>query len=287
MNQNLTEKIAVTWHPNIPKAEAVAEEIAGTLNLKGIPLPNIAKLNDPVFRRSLKKGEFDLVIALGGDGTMIRAGKLCAPGKIPVWGINMGSLGFLLETGPNDWREKLDSLIQGNYRIEKRMMLHAEIHPLNGKMQSHEVLNEVIVTRGTDIRPIHLSVRINGRNLAEYVADGLIAASATGSTAYAMAASGPILPPELRNILLLPVAPHLCFDRCLVLSEMDTVGIEVTSDVDTVFCPDGGNLTRLAKGDLVTVRASADSARFIRFEDEDAFYRKVTRNMQRNSAAGE
>lgn len=285
MSERKPERIVVAWHPNIPKAAPEAEKIADAIANRGLQRPDVARLNDSGFRSRLKEDRYDLVIALGGDGTMIRTGKLCARNRIPVMGINMGSVGFLIDTQANEWEQCLDHLLSGEWRCEKRMMLHAEVIQSGQRGVTSEVLNEVIVTRGNSIRPIHLSAEISGTPLTEYVADGLIIATATGSTAYAMAASGPVLQPEMRSMLLLPVAPHLCMDHSLVLPEEESIKVTVTGETDMVFCPDGTQVTHLNTGDSVIVRASENSVLFVRFEDKGAFYQKLTGYMQRNPAA--
>ena len=149
---------------------------------------------------------------------MLRAGHLGGPCNIPILGINMGHFGFLMEVRQPQWHDFLGRLLLGDFWLEKRMMLCAEQWRGDQKLGAWDVLNEVVVTRGQVVRPVQLTTSIDGRFLTTYVADGLIAATATGSTGYALAAGGPILPPELRNILLVPVAPHLSIDRAIVLA---------------------------------------------------------------------
>jgi NAD+ kinase len=143
-------------------------------------------------------------------------------------------------------------------------------------------LNEAAVSRGQVLRPVRLSVNVDGRLLTTYVADGLIAATPTGSTAYALAAGGPILPPELRNILIVPIAPHLSVDRSVVLSEGSSVSIHIQSD-NTVFSVDGQEAISLAADDHVEVRAAEYTAQFVRFGDPGYFYRNLTAHMTQNS----
>ena len=144
---------------------------------------------------------------------MLRAGHLAGPANVPLLGINMGRFGFLTEILTNQWNEILPRLLTGDYRLETRMMLRAEQWRGDERIGAWDVLNEVAVGRGLMMRPVRLTATVDGRFLTTYVADVLIAATPTGSTAYALAAGGPILPPELRNILLIPVAPHLSLDR--------------------------------------------------------------------------
>ena len=136
---------------------------------------------------------------------MLRAGHLCGPHNVPILGINMGRFGFLMEIRQDGWRASLERLLNGDFWFEKRMMLSAEQVRDNQVLGEWDVVNETVVSRGSYVRPVQMEVNVDNRFLATYVADGMIAFTPTGSTAYALAAGGPILPPELRTILLVPV----------------------------------------------------------------------------------
>jgi NAD+ kinase len=218
----------------------------------------------------------------GGDGSVLRAGHLTAASKVPILGVNLGKLGFLIQVEKEEWREYFDKLLNGEAWIENRMMLHAE-HVRSGEMLgSWDALNEVVVGRGQILRPIRISASVDGRHLTSYVADGLIAATATGSTAYALAAGGPILPPELRNILLVPIAPHLSVDRAVVLAEGSMVSIEINGE-NAVLSIDGQASIVLSEDDHVDVRAADVIVQFVRFGDPGYFYRNLTAHMNENS----
>ena len=279
----IPEKFGIAWHPQLPAAKTEAEKVAEFLRRHTGNAPEVSPLNDPQFRAKILAKRFDMVITLGGDGTMLRTGKLCAVPEIPVMGINMGHLGFIIETVSDSWKERVLKLLSGEYEVDRRMMLHAERHCGDERIREWEVLNDAVVGRGNEFRPVHLRVKINYSVLEEIVADGLIVSTATGSTAYAMAASGPILPPNMRNMLLVPIAPHLCLDRTLVLPEDAIVEIQVNGYVDCSFCPDGIASFPLERGDEIIVRASKYSAKFVRFEEESAFYSKFVRKMLRRS----
>ncbi len=210
--------IAVAAHPQVSDGLQEAIKIASFLKEHGFSA-QYGSLSDESLRKRVKQGEFDLFIALGGDGTMLRAGHLCGPLGIPILGINMGRFGFLMEIRQDEWGDILPQLLEGNYWFEKRMMLRAEQWRTGERLGAWHVLNEIVVSRGHIVRPVRLTAQVDGRLLTTYVADALIAATATGSTAYALAAGGPILPPELRNILLVAVAPHLSVDRAIVFPE--------------------------------------------------------------------
>lgn len=277
--------IAVAAHPRLPDATQEAIIIAEFLNESGLHA-EYGQLYDETLSERVKAGEFDLMIALGGDGTMLRAGHLCGPSQIPILGINLGSFGFLMEIRRNEWRSIMPRLMANDYWLENRMMLWAE-HIHDGQSIDHwEVVNEVVVSRGQFVRPIHLVTEVDGRFLTTYVADALIASTPTGSTAYALAAGGPILPPELRSILLVAVAPHLSIDRAIVLAEGSSVKITVHADHQAVLCVDGQIPVAMEDGDQVFVRTSEYNMLCVRFQDPGYFYRNLTPHMNRNPSAG-
>ena len=251
------------------------------LKEKGMEAP-FGSLYDENLRKQVRRGEFDMLIIAGGDGSVLRAGHLCAPSNVPILGVNLGTIGFLIQVEKEEWHEYFDKLLNGEAWIENRMMLHADHIRAGEALGSWDALNEVVVARSQSVRPIRLSALVDGRLLTSYVADGLIASSPTGSTAYALAAGGPILPPELRNILLVPIAPHLSVDRAVVLSEGSTVSMQVNGE-NAVLSVDGQPSIPLIENDQVDVCAADVTARFVRFGDPGYFYRNLTAHMNENS----
>jgi NAD+ kinase len=278
-------RIAIAAHPQINEAIREAVEIAAFLEERGIHTIHGLLYDDELRSRVIDR-EFDLLIALGGDGTMLRAGHICGPSEIPILGINLGRFGFLMEIRQEQWRKMLPRLLEGDYRLERRMMLRAEQWRANDCLGSWHVVNEAVVSRGEMLRPVHVDTYVDGRYLTTYVSDGVIMATPTGSTAYALAAGGPILPPELRNILLVPVAPHLSLDRAIVLAEGSSVRVSVHSDYPAVLSVDGQTPSVLADDDRVEIRASQHTVQFIRFQDPGYFYRNLTKHMNQNPSIG-
>jgi NAD+ kinase len=275
------KRIAIFGHQKLADTDKISTDIAAFLDEKGIETRRGYLYDETIYRR-VKLGEFDLLIALGGDGTMLRTGHLGGPSDVPVLGINLGRFGFLTEISRYDWREFLSRVIAGEFWLEKRMMLCAEQWRADSLLGKWDVLNEVVVSRGQIIRPVHITAHVDGRFLTTYVADALIAATPTGSTAYALAAGGPILPPELRNILLVPVAPHLSLDRAIVLAEGSSVSISVEVTHQAVFSIDGQVPVGLTDNDRVDVYASPHVVKFVRFQDPGYFYRNLTPHMSQN-----
>lgn len=271
----------ITAYPKMPEAFAEAEAMSAFLKEKGVDAP-FGSLYDSDLRKRVKEGQYDMLIAVGGDGSILRAGHLCAPSGVPILGVNLGRLGFLIQIERQEWREYFEKLLNGEAWIENRMMLHAKHIRSGESLSSANALNEVVVARGQNVRPVRLTASVDGRRLTSYAADGLIASTATGSTAYALAAGGPILPPELRNILLVPIAPHLSVDRAVVLSEGSSVNIVVNSE-NAVLSVDGQPPILLMEDDHVNVAVADVTAQFVRFGDPGYFYRNLTAHMNENS----
>jgi NAD+ kinase len=282
----LPRNIGIYTLPGVEEAEAIADSMIQYLDAAGVQTFVCTSRSDECLRRQIEEGSVDLMIALGGDGTMLRAGRLCAPHSVPVLGINLGHFGFLTEVERDGWQKMFPDLLEGNFRLEDRMMLHA-IHRRGGQELSEwQVLNELVVCRGQIVRPIRVHANMDGYQLAAYVADGLIAATPTGSTAYALAAGGPIMPPELRNILIIPIAPHLSVDRAIILPEGAHVTITALTSHEAVLSVDGQSPVTVLDGDEIEVEASSHAASFIRFQDPSYFYSHLTHYMEQNPVTG-
>jgi NAD+ kinase len=278
-------RIAVVAHPKLPVAITEAQAIVEFLGQYGLGSLAWGSIYDETIQQRVKNKEFDALIALGGDGTMLRAGHLCASIGLPILGINMGRFGFLTEVQRDQWRSMLPELLAGNYWLESRMTLRAEHWRADRFLGSYSVLNEVVVARGQVVRAIRLKACVDGYPLANYVADALIAATPTGSTAYALAAGGPVMPPELRNILIIPVAPHLSVDRAIILSEGTYVTITAYTDHQALLSVDGQSPEIMENGDVVRVESGDDVVKFVRFQDRGYFYRNITQYMEQNPSA--
>jgi NAD+ kinase len=262
-----------------------AQAIAAFLREQGLQASH-AYMHDETSKQDLQAGNYDLVIALGGDGTMLRAGHICAPLGIPLIGINHGNFGFLIELEAGEWRDHLPRLVSGEFWIEERMLLHVELWRGDKNIGTWHALNEAMLGRGRLVRPVHLAAQLDGRPLTTYVCDGLIIATPTGSTAYALAAGGPVLPPQLRNILLVPVAAHLSMDRAIVLSEGASVRVELRRGDEAVLSVDGQQSAEVQIGDYVSVRSSEHSLRFLRFQEPGYFYQRLLGIMDNNPSTG-
>jgi NAD+ kinase len=280
-------RFAIGYHPQA-EASTLSKtvEIMRKLEEEGLSIVRSAPLCDATLQNEISQKAYDVLIVLGGDGSMLRASHLCAPVDLPLLGINIGSFGFLTEVRDGLLDKAFRRLVEGDYHLEDRMMLRIE-HWREGQIvQTWDALNEMSVSRGFDVRPIILQANVDGYLLSKYVADGLLVATASGSTAYALAAGGPILPPELRNILVIPVAPHLSMDRAVVLSEHSYVEVSAHSLHQVVLSVDGQTPVLLEPDDRVKSYAGQNMVSFIRFEDSGYFYRNLALYMERNPSTG-
>lgn len=269
-------RVGVLAHPLRPQSFPVARQIAAYLDAQHVNgwVHTTWDESDVVAQVEAA----DLVVAIGGDGAMLRAARVCAPRGVPVLGINMGQLGFLTEIpGPDAWEEQLARVLAGEGWIEERMMINASLLRANTLVASGEALNDIVISRGVAPRMVWLETYIDGDWTTTYNADALVVATATGSTAYALACGGPILPPELRNILIVPVAPHLSMERPIVLAEGSTVEVVAAHDnmSEIVLTVDGINMGNVLPGDCIRVQASQHVTRFVRLRERHYFYRSL------------
>jgi len=273
--------IAIAVHPMNQEAYLLAEKIGVSLEEKGKNVL-LGKMDETDLREGISNGSQDLLIALGGDGTMLRAGHIAAISGTPILGVNLGSYGFLTEVQQDEWGSALDRVLAGDFRLEQRMMLQSTLLRDGKELGSWSALNDAVISRGETIRPIQLIIEINKRHLSTIVADAVIASTATGSTAYAMAAGGPILSPELRNVILVPVAPHLSIEQSLVLSEDVSIAVVVNTSHQSVMSIDGQPPVNLENEDRIEIKASDHAVTFIRFQDPGYFYRNLIPYMDKN-----
>jgi NAD+ kinase len=270
------KQVGILAHPQRPQTAPAAAQIQQSLQGSGLTTWLETNWEETTVREAVSQSQ--MVVAIGGDGAMLRAARVCAPYAVPVLGVNMGHLGFLTALNwPDGWENGLRTVQDGNYWIEARMMIQAQHIRAGEILATGDALNDVVVSRGVEARTVQLETYIDQGWATTYNADALIIATATGSTAYALAAGGPILPPELRNILLVPVAPHLSMDRPLVLSEGVTVEIFIPLDcrTETVLTVDGVLTSTLLPGDRVRIYASQHVSRFVRLGERNYFYRSL------------
>jgi NAD+ kinase len=266
------KRIGLLHHPKLPATQSLAETMARQSKAHGLAAWIGSTWDQEAVCAEIPN--LDLLVTLGGDGSILRAARMACGQGVPVLGVNMGRLGFLAELEPDEWAAALPRLTEGDYWLEERMMLYAEYHRRE-ECRGYEALNDVVVSRGSLARIVRLETHIDGSYLTTYAADGLIVSTATGSTAYALAVGGPVLPPQLKNILLIPIASHLSMDRAIVLSQGAVVKILVHTDHQAILTVDGQFEYELLDGDWVTVQAGPHLSRFVRMQDQTYFYRTL------------
>lgn len=264
------KRIGILHHPKLPATQPVAEQMAHRAEALGLTVWLGSTWDSEAVLSEV--AALDLLITLGGDGSLLRAARMASREGVPVLGVNMGRLGFLTEIEPAGWDAALARLVSGDFWIEDRMMLYAEYHRGDACRGQYKALNDVVVSRGSLARMVRLEAEIDGSDLTTYAADGLIVSTATGSTGYALATGGPILPPDLKNILLIPIAAHLSMSRAIVLPQGAKVRIQVHTDHQAILTVDGQFEYELLDGDWVSVQASRYASRFLRFQERTYFY---------------
>jgi len=270
---NPPRRIVVATHPLLTEAQTEAATLAAHLQSLGVPAELVTNLHDERLHAALAAGQFDLMIAMGGDGTMLRAGLQCAPYGVPVLGINLGHFGFLMEVQRDAWRESLPRLLAGDYWLEERMLLKVCQWRNNECLGKWQVLNEVVVCRGQYVRPLLLAALVDGYLLAQYMADGLIAATPTGSTAYALAGGGPIIHPGLEAVVLVPICPHTLTHRPIVVKADSVIEVVLNTEntTQTQITCDGQVSLAIEPGDRLVIRKKNRKVRLIHPINHDYF----------------
>ena len=270
------KNILLLHHPKLPHSFVLAQQWAKELESFGASTCLISAWDEPGIRQQAPDAQ--LAITLGGDGTILRAGRACAVARVPILGINLGRVGFLSEMLPAQFDAR--AIVKGAYWIEERMMLHATLLRGGTPRGSFEALNDVVVGRGKLARVIRLDTYIDGDYMKKFIADGAIVATATGSTAYCYATGGPILAPEVKTLVLIPISPYMSQLRTLVLPEGSCVKFRLETDHHAILTVDGQIDVDLEDGDEVTVQASEFIAQFARFQARTYFYRTLVERLR-------
>jgi NAD+ kinase len=223
--------------------------------------------------------ETRLLMVLGGDGTTLLAARLAAEAEVPIFGVNLGRVGFLSEAEPEAWRQKLADVLDGKCWLERRLMLEADVVRGESRLGRMIALNDVVVSRSAQVRMVRFQLYVDGHHVTTYSADGLIVATPTGSTAYSMAAGGPLLPPQLQNYLVIPVAPHLSFERPVVLHREAQVSIVVEMEHEAIASADGQEMVALASGDEVRICRHLRESLFARVDGPNYFYNRLMQHL--------
>lgn len=267
--------VGLVPHPDRASATELAKRAAERLAEEGIEVripgrdADVAGLAHLGVELAAFAPGLDVVVSLGGDGTMLRAVDLGYEAGVPVLGVNVGQLGYLTEVEPADLDAALARIVAGDYQVAERMVLEIDVESVGPARGRFFALNEAVLEKVHTGRLARLEVEVNGEPFTTYAADGVIVATPTGSTAYSFSARGPIVSPRHRCILLTPVSPHMLFDRSLVLDPEETLRFTVCDDRSVVLTADGRELGELASGDTVSCTGGERPARIVTFGPRD------------------
>lgn len=263
MNDNKIKKIGIIAKPTAENIKKILSDLLKWIEEKKLQAifdeEGSSVLDNKVATLNRKKvpSNVDLVIVLGGDGTILAIGSKAAESGTPVLGINLGGLGFLAETKKEEMIDTLENVINGNYRYTERLLLRGELIREGQKIQSFEALNDTVVNKASIARMIEIEVYLDGNFVIHFRADGLIAATPTGSTAYSLSAGGPIMHPSLKDIIITPICPHTLTYRPLVVSSESTIElVNFAEKTEAVLTIDGQQAIDLEKNDRIVITRS-------------------------------
>ncbi len=214
----------------------------------------------------------DVLLVLGGDGTMLNAARLAGERSIPILGVNMGGLGFLTEVRLENLYPSLERVFANDFVLDERLMLRTHIHRHGETVAQGVVLNDVVISKGTLARMIELKIAIQGRFVTNLRGDGLIVSSPTGSTAYSLSAGGPIIDPAVQSLILTPISPHTLTHRPLIVPGNAEIEVTLTSKDDGAMATlDGQVGVAITQGDTVVIQTSENRTRLIRFPESNYY----------------
>lgn len=274
------KKVCVIANAGKRSATETAERVRSFFEQKGIVCPVLLEdFSEQISYDDSLLEDVECVVVLGGDGTLIRVAGRLAERKIPVVGINYGTLGFLTGAESAAVDEVLEALVAGEYRIEERMMLEASVEGTD----FGTALNDVVITRNGFSRIISVSIFVNDKQVCNYRGDGVIVATPTGSTGYNLSAGGPVVAPTTELFLITPICPHSLSARSILLSAEDELHLIVreekkTQDEEAIITLDGQRAKELAAEDTIVIRKSAKKACLIQLNNHsffDALHRKL------------
>ncbi|MEM7275373.1 MAG: NAD(+)/NADH kinase [Actinomycetota bacterium] len=270
----MARKLGLVLHSHRPEVRDLAKqaiEWCGSSAIPVLPTPDASLVGRPDLAadESRFSAELDACLSLGGDGTMLRAAELVAADDVPILGVNAGRLGYLTEVDPDRMIDALDRWLADALAIEERMMLEVTTDRPGAESFVGHALNEAVVYRSESGRTLDVLASIDGRPFSDYLADGVIVATPTGSTAYSLSAGGPIVEPDFHAMLLTPVAAHMVFNRSMVLAPTTEVTLTVQGYRGAVLSLDGRSALDLDPGQSVTCRGSSRTAKLLVGGDRD------------------
>jgi NAD+ kinase len=278
----LTKKAGILYHPMVPATKVKAQELESYLISEGIKVWTCSAWEKEKAVALLDST--DLVLTAGGDGTVLRAAQVVIESQTPIIGINLGTLGFLTELRADEAISLLPRLLNGQGWLDERSMLEAELVPGDSQNQNLGVfyaLNDIVLARGAIVRLIKVTASIDDETLTNYRADGIILASATGSTGYSMAAGGPILYPQSEDFVLIPIVPHLSPGHSLVVPSSSQVKLQLSTTNQSTLSVDGHINIPVGSGSIVKVKKSNRKTRFLRIQPRNSFFKTLEEKLGR------
>ena len=260
--------IGIAGKPHKEDVKHTASRLANWLRMRGITVALEDHLGDippdPHPSREELSGNADMIIVLGGDGTLLSVARAVGNNRVPILGINMGGLGFLTDITLSEMFPLLEEILEGNYTIRHRMLLRTTITRKNGTEKTFQALNDVVINKGALARIIDIKAAINGEYLTTYRSDGLIVATPIGSTGYSLSAGGPIVCPGVKGIIITPICPHTLTNRPILIKENDTVTLTLLSKEDEVIVTVDGQVGHpIGYEDTVNIAKSKNSIAMI------------------------
>jgi NAD+ kinase len=275
----MIKKIAVFPNANKDAGLDITRQLVQWLEIRGVSVmlneSTASKIerSDLAYSGHSMYSEPDIIIALGGDGTLLSIARQVCLYQIPILCINLGHLGFLTEVEVSDMYPALEKVLEGRYSIENRMMLQIAVIRDDMEVEAFYALNDAVISKGSFSRLIRLKAYIDDEFVNNYIADGLIIATPTGSTAYSLSAGGPIVSPNLESILLTPICPHSLNSRSLVISDKEVIRIYIDDpSSDIVMTIDGQEGFRVANGDIVMLKKAGIYTHLVRVSGK-SFYK--------------
>ena len=264
--------IGILYHPLREKARDLSEKLQKFLSSQGVSSWRCSTRDEDKARSQVVGTE--LILSIGGDGTILRVARIVAPLSVPILGINLGRLGFITEIDGDEVLSYLPGLLDGKGWIEERAMLEAQVAD-----KSFHALNDVVI-HSVAVRLVNIEAEIDGTALTTYRADGVIVATATGSTSYSLASGGPILHPQSEEIVLQPISCHLGLSHALVVSSQSIVDLKVAPREKVILSIDGQVELPLSDGQTVRVKLSPHTARFLRIHEPTYFYNSLWQKLR-------
>ncbi|HEY3198055.1 MAG TPA: NAD(+)/NADH kinase [Nitrospirales bacterium] len=277
--------IGILIKPGFTEAKTLLQQLVPWLKSRGrIPLldPLSAELvgEDTSYPKREMAALADLLVVLGGDGTMLAAARLLESRAIPILGVNTGGLGFLTEVTPDEIYKALESVFENAYTVEERLMLRSRITRHGQQVGGASVLNDVVLSKGTLTRMVQMEIRINSQFVTGLRGDGLIISTPTGSTAYSLSSGGPILNPSVHAVILTPICPHTLTNRPIVIPQDARIEIFISSREEGAMATFDGQVgIALRHEDMIEVGASDHYAKLIRFP-ERTFYEVLRKKLK-------